>query len=333
MRRLVLIAALPLLAATPALAQHEGHPPAAAPQPAQAPVQSDDSDADDAMEAMDWPTEVPAGEAPQSDMPGMAGIDHAAMGHDAPGQAVGSEPAPAPPTDYAAEQFYDPSVMAPSRAQLRQEHGGTRVSKFMVDLGEWQFRDGADGYRWDAEAWYGGDINRLVIRTEGEGETGFGIESGDVEALYSRAISPYFDLQAGIRQDVQRGARRTYATVGFEGVAPYWFDTEGALFLSDEGDLLGRLEGSYDLRLTQRWILQPRAEVNLSSEDIPEMGIGSGVSTVELGLRLRYEVRREFAPYIGVSFDRKLGATADFARAIGEDDEATSLVVGVRTWF
>ena len=322
MRTLIVAVVLPLLLATPALAQHEGHTPPPASTPAQAPATTE-PEADEAM-SMDWPTELPAGEPAQDSM---AGMDHGATD-----EAVGNEPPPPAPTDYAAEQFY-PAAMQPSRDQLRREHGGSTVSSVMLNVGEWQVRDGENGYRWDGEAWFGGDINRVVVKTEGEGEAGFGIETGDVQLLYSRAVTPYYDLQVGLRQDIQRGPSRTYATVGFEGLAPYWFETEGALFLSDEGELSGRLEGSYDLRLTQRWILQPRAEMNVYAEDIPELGVGSGVSNIELGLRLRYEIRREFAPYIGVNFDRKLGGTADFARAAGEDAQSVNFVLGVRAWF
>ena len=126
---------------------------------------------------------------------------------------------------------------------------------------------------------------------------------------------------------------RTYATVGFEGLAPYWFEVEGALFLSDKGDLLARAEAYYDQRITQRLILQPRAELNFAAQDDRRRGVGSGISDLELGLRLRYELAREFAPYVGVSWDRKLGDTARFARAAGEGASDTSLVAGVRFWF
>jgi copper resistance protein B len=136
-----------------------------------------------------------------------------------------------------------------------------------------------------------------------------------------------------VRYDFKPNPSRTYATLGFEGLAPYWFDVEGAVFLSDKGDILGRLEGSYDQRITQRLILQPRVEFNLAAQDIPENGIGSGLSDVELGLRLRYEFKREFAPYVGVSYDRKLGDSARFARSDGEDVGGVSLALGVRTWF
>ena len=159
-----------------------------------------------------------------------------------------------------------------------------------------------------------------------------GVEAAEVQALYSRAVARYTDVQVGVRQDFEpRG--RTYATVGVESLFPYWFEAEGALFLSDTGDLLARIEGTYDLRLAQRLVLQPQAELGLSAQDIRETDTGSGFTHLEFGLRLRYEIRREFAPYIGVAYERSLGRTADFARAAGEDVESTSFVVGLRAWF
>jgi copper resistance protein B len=121
--------------------------------------------------------------------------------------------------------------------------------------------------------------------------------------------------------------------VGIEGLAPYWFEVEGALFLSNKGDLFARLEGSYDLRFTQQLILEPRVEVNLQAQDVPELGEGAGLSDAEVGLRLRYEVRREFAPYVGVHYERKFGDTADLARAAGEDRDDLRVVLGLRAWF
>lgn len=260
-------------------------------------------------------------------MPGMA------MPGMAMDETVGSEPAPPAPTDHAADRFFDPGAMNAARLQLHREHGGEILSKVMLNLGEYQARNGGDGYRWEGEAWFGGDINRLVIKSEGEASVRGGVDSGELQALYSRAVTPYFNLQAGVRQDFEPQPRRTYAVLGVEGVAPYWFDVQSALFVSDRGEVLGRLEGTYDLRLTQRLILQPRVETNLAAQSIPEIGVGAGVSDVELGLRLRYEIRREFAPYIGVSFEQKFGAGADFARAHGEDASQTSIVFGVRAWF
>lgn len=246
---------------------------------------------------------------------------------------AGDAPAPLPPSDHYADRLFPTAEMDRARAKSMREQGGRTVYQVMFNLAEYQALAGRDGYRWDGEAFVGGDINRFWLKSEGEGAFGDRLESAEVQALYSRAIGPYFNLQAGVRQDFGQGANRTYATVGFEGLAPYLFEVEGALFLSNEGDLLGRLEGYYDQRITQRLVLQPRVELNLSAQDVPENRLGSGLTNAELGLRLRYEIIRQFAPYIGVSYAAKTGRTADFARADGEDPTTTSFVAGVRLWF
>jgi copper resistance protein B len=235
--------------------------------------------------------------------------------------------------DHYADRLFPPAEMTQSRMAMMHEQGGQAFSQVMFNLAEVQVRQGRDGYRWDGEGWFGGDINRLTIKSEGEGVFRQGVESAEIQALYSRAIGPYFNLQAGVRHDFQPSPSRTYATIGFEGLAPYWFEVEGAAFLSDKGDILGRLEGYYDQRLTQRLVLQPRVELNLSAQNVPENRIGSGLVDVELGLRLRYEITRQFGPYIGVSYEAKTGRTADYSRAAGEDPTTTSLVAGVRIWF
>jgi len=245
---------------------------------------------------------------------------------------VGTASAPAAISDNLADGVFARPAMDRARTILASEHGGMPVSKTMLNLAEARLGDGG-GYHWDGEAWYGGDLNRLVLKSEGEGTWSDGVEDAEVQALYSRAVGVYTDLQVGVRHDFEPGPQRTYATVGFETLAPYWFDVEGAVFLSDKGEVLARLEGSYDLRLAQRLVLQPRAELNFAGEDIPARGIGSGLTDAELGLRLRYEIRREFAPYVGVVWSRKVGDTAGFARAAGEDVEDTRLVVGLRAWF
>ena len=274
--------------------------------------------------------------------------EHAAMGHCTPKAAApvmpsveqsgtalpaGNAPAPAAPDADYADRVWGRDAMKPVRNAMMKEHGGMSYSQVMLNLAEIQIRDGKEGYHWDGEAWFGGDINRLTVKSEGEGDFGGGLEGAEVQALYSRAIGPYFNLQAGVRQDIRPEPSRTYAVIGFEGLAPYWFEIEGAAFVSDKGDLLGRIEGYYDQRITQRLILQPRLEVNLSAQNVPETRIGAGITNAELGLRLRYELRREFAPYIGVSYDRKFGRTADYARSDGGDVKAASFVIGVRTWF
>ena len=299
--------------------------------------------APEAMPGMDMAMPVPQPATIDPDCP----PEHAKMGHCTPKAMPaegatgatgtdlqpGNAPAPAPPSDWYADRIYPQTEMARSRDQMMKENGGQTLAFVSFNLAEYQARKGRDGYRWDGEAWYGGDINRLTVKSEGEGVFGKGVEAAEVQLLYSRAIDPYFNLQAGVRQDLGPKPRRTYATVGFEGLAPYWFEVEGALFLSNKGEVLGRLEGYYDQRISQRLILQPRMELNFAAQDVPENAIGSGISNIELGLRLRYEIAREFAPYIGISHDAKIGQTARYARANGEDPTATSFVAGVRFWF
>jgi copper resistance protein B len=303
-----------------------------------------------AMPGMD----MPASQAPAMDHSSMPGIsmpaaqpaqqDHSTM----PGMSMGGaenhaaasaqqidiphSPPPLPSSDHAADRYYAPGAMAEARRQLAQEHGGAMFSKVMVNLAEYQIRDGASGYRWDGQAWFGGDINRLVLRSEGEGTVNEAVESAEVQALYSRAVGVYSDIQAGLRQDFNPSGR-TYATIGAETLLPYWFEVEGAAFLSNKGELLGRVGGYYDLLLTNYVILQPRAELNFSAKNSSELHLGTGLTNAELGLRLRYEFTREFAPYIGISWDRKVGQTADFSRARGQGTEDTSLVIGIRTFF
>ena len=268
----------------------------------------------------------------------MQGMDHGAMpGTQMPpvGTALpaGNAPAPPPPMDHYADRQFSKDEMERSRDEMMRESGGKSFYQVMFNLAEYQARKGRDGYRWDGEAWFGGDINRVTLKSEGAGAFREGVESAEIQALYSHAIGPYFNLQAGVRHDFEPGRPTNYATVGFEGLAPYWFEVEGALFLSDKGDLLGRLEGYYDQRITQRFVLQPRVEFNFAAQDVPATRIGAGLSSAELGLRLRYDISRKFAPYVGVSYEAKSGQTARYARADGEDTTVTSLVAGIRLWF
>jgi copper resistance protein B len=292
MMRPFLIALLATTWAAPALAQHAGHDMGAMPGVSGAPAED----------------------------PGKAAGPPALPEHEAA--------APPPPTDHLADKIYDPVAMEGARALLRQEHGGAQVSQAMVNLLEWRARD---GYHWDGQAWFGGDLNRFVLKSEGEGDR-HGVETGELQALYSRAVGVYTDLQLGVRQDVEPKSR-TYATIGFETLLPYWIEANGALFLSSKGDVLGRAEAAVDWRLTQRLILQPRAELNFAAQDVPATATGSGLSDGELGLRLRYEIRREFAPYVGVIWAKRFGRTADYARAEGRDVSDTRVVVGLRGWF
>ncbi len=171
------------------------------------------------------------------------------------------------------------------------------------------------------------------MKTEIEGDFGRSPEQAEIQALWSHAIDPWFNLQGGVRYDFRPDPERAHLVLGIEGLAPYWFEIDAAAFLSDKGDVTARLEVEYDQRLTQKLILQPRVEFDLSAQDAPEIGLGSGLSNAEAGLRLRYEFVPEFAPYIGVAYDRAFGGTADFRRADGDDVGGWSFLVGVRTWF
>ncbi|MBL8552215.1 MAG: copper resistance protein B [Hyphomonadaceae bacterium] len=340
---LIIAAATPLMLASPAMAQTD--PPAmqmpgpTSPPQTHAPNAAEDEGEPDHAQMDHGPmdhgaVDPDAMDADATDAGAMdhSQMDHSQMDHGAAAEAVGDEPAPAAPSDYAAERFYSAEEMAAARRQLRREHGGAIVSNLMADIAEFQLGDDETRFHWEGEGWIGGDINRFVLKTEGEaGEDD--VESAEVQALYSRAIGPYFDLQAGVRYDIEPSPHRAYAVLGFEGVAPYWFETTGALFVSDQGEVSARLEGSYDARLTQRLILQPRAEINVSADDVAERAMGSGLTDVELGLRLRYDITRNVSPYIGVSYETKLGDTADYARAAGEDESDARFVAGVRARF
>jgi len=234
-----------------------------------------------------------------------------------------------------ADAYYPPEEMEAAREALREGAGGQHLFFFQADRFEYQSRrDDEEIALWDVNAWYGGRVNRIWVKSEAEFELGEGaFEEADLQLLYSRAITPYFDLQAGIRQDFEPDPMRTHAVIGIQGLAPYWFEVDGALFLSDRGELTGQFEAEYELLLTQRLILQPRTEWTWSAEDIPELEIGSGLNSAAVGLRLRYEIFREFAPYIGVEWSRSFGATADYVTAAGGRTENTALVAGIRIWF
>jgi copper resistance protein B len=266
-------------------------------------------------------------------MPAKPGMTIPGMTRNETALPAGDALAPPPPAGHYADRYFPTSEMRRARTAMMHEQGGQTLYQMMINLAEYQARAGRNGYRWSGEAWIGGDINRLWIKSEGEAVFREEVESAEMQVLYSRAIGPYFNFQTGVRHDFRPSPTRTYATVGFEGLAPYMFEVEGALFISNKGEVLGRIEGYYDQRLTQRLILQPRAQLNLSLQNVPEIRLGSGLTDAELGLRLRYEAGRQFAPYIGVSYDAKTGRTANLARADGKDPTATSFVAGARFWF
>lgn len=235
---------------------------------------------------------------------------------------------------HAADEYFDPAEMAKVRAALSKSHGEQIHTFVTAERLEYQSNDGDSLTVWEGQGWIGGDEQKFWFKTEGEYENDdSGFEEVELQALYSRAISPFWDLQMGLRHDFKPKPTRTYGVIGAQGLAPYWFELDGQLFLSEKGDLSLRLEAEYDFRLTQRLMLQPRIEVNAAFSEDEDIEQGSGLSTADVGLRLRYEIIRQFAPYIGVSWSRAFGDTADFVREEGGSRSQTSWVAGVRLWF
>jgi copper resistance protein B len=189
-----------------------------------------------------------------------------------------------------------------------------------------------DSFRWDGEAWVGTDTNRLWLKSEGTVTNGQ-VGDGSHQALYDRPISTYFDVQAGIRYDIDSGPSRGWAALGIQGLAPEWFDVELTAYASDSGHFAARLETFYELLLTNRLILEPQIELNFYSKSDPGRGTGSGFSDLDAGIRLRYEHWRKVAPYIGVVFEDRFGGTAAFARRMGETVNDVRFAVGIRSWF
>ena len=232
-----------------------------------------------------------------------------------------------------ADEYYDPAEMAESRAAVLHHHGNSPFWFVMADRFETQVHDDEESFVWDAQGYYGGDINKLFIKTEGHYSfEDDAVEEAEVQALWSRAVSPYWDIQAGLRYDIEPDGLG-HAVLGAQGLSPYLFEVDAAAFLSAEGDLTARTEVEYELLFTQRLILQPRLEASFSAQDIPEREMGSGLTDIDAGLRLRYEIKREFAPYIGVEWQKSFGDTADFMEAAGRDSEDVAFIVGVRGWF
>jgi copper resistance protein B len=199
------------------------------------------------------------------------------------------------------------------------------------DRVEWQTGSASTG-SWDNASWIGGDINRLWVRSEGRADQRR-IAAAYGEALVGRAIHPWWDVVAGVRQDFRPGPARTWAAVGVQGVAPYWFDVQATAYIGESGRTLVRVETEYELLFTNRLILQPGVEMEVHGKSDPARGIGSGLSSLDAGLRLRYEVRRELAPYLGVAWNRKFFGTADLAEAAGDEIGRTQLVLGLRMWL
>ncbi len=219
----------------------------------------------------------------------------------------------------------------PSGARAAVEDDPT-LFKFMLDELEIRDEDSGQPLVWEVQGWVGKDLRKFWFKFEGERLDG-STEESEIQALYSTAIDPFWDLQLGWRHDSQPGPVQDWAVIGVQGLAPYLFEVDLAFFVTESGDSALRLEVEYELLLSQRLILSPEIEVNLYGQNDADRSIGSGLSDAEAGLRLRYEIRRELAPYIGINWRKLFGNSADFARDEGESTDDLSLVLGVRIWF
>lgn len=202
----------------------------------------------------------------------------------------------------------------------------------LLDQLDYRAQPGEDMYAWDAQGWFGGDYNKAWLKTEGEREVGGRTEEAEIQVLYARRIAPFWYVQAGLRREAKPEPSRDSAVLAVQGLLPYRFDVEASAFLR-AGDLSGRVDAEYEILFSQRLILQPRLETNFATSSDAARAIGRGVNDVQLGLRLRYEIRREFAPYIGYTWTRRVGETADLARARGQDTSEYGIVAGFRVWY
>jgi copper resistance protein B len=217
-------------------------------------------------------------------------------------------------------------------ARMMDMDDAAALGKFVADQFEWRQGDGADGPAWDIQGWYGTDYNKLWFKSEGV-RVGSVTEDARAELLWDRIFSRWWSAQAGARHDFGEGPSRNWLALGVQGLAPYFFQIEATGYVGDSGRTAARFRAEYELLFTQRMILQPEFELNAYGKDDPDRHIGAGFSDLQLGLRLRYEIRRELAPYIGVAWLRSLGKTADQMRAAGEDPSVLQFVAGIRFWL
>lgn len=312
-------------------------------EPAQAPVPAPASAASsDSMPGMAMPSPAPAGPpavVPPSAPPreasppasttrdSMPGMDSASM----PGMpmAHGSRSASPPAPAYPAPPPQGSTASMDAAMDMADDRSYGQV---LFNQLEATHAAAGNGQAWEAQAWYGGDFNRLLLRSEGD-RSGGRIQSADAEALWSHPYAAFWNTELGVRRDFGVGPGRSWAAFGVQGIAPYWFNIEATGYVGSGQRTAARLKVEYELLITQRLILQPEFEANLYGRSDPARRIGSGLSDASLGLRLRYEIRRQFAPYIGVVWVRRMGTTATYARQDHQPVFEPQLVAGLRLWF
>lgn len=294
-----------------------GRKPASAPEPVM------DHSSMEGMDHSSMSMPMPAGDA------SMEGMDHSMMpGMDHAGMSMApTEPREAIPTLTPADRA---AAVPPSGGHT--VHDNSIQTFVLLDRLEVWNSDPGTGLAWEGQAWIGTDLSRVWLRSEGEQVDGK-LESADLEVMYGRSIARWWDVVAGIRHDFKPGASQDFAAIGVVGLAPYKFEVQATAYIGQSGQTAARFEAEYETLLTNRLILQPLVEVNLYGKNDARRGIGSGLSTVEAGLRLRYEFARRFAPYIGVVRERAFGRTADLRGLNGEAIDDTRVVAGLRIWF
>lgn len=251
--------------------------------------------------------------------------EHTSSQRDEPTESELRHVPPPPPQHVMADMSNERMI------ELMDMDDAAPFGMVLMDQFEWRKVDDENGLFWDGQAWYGRDFNKLWIKSEGErvaGDYDF-----STELLWDHIFARWWSMQAGVRHDVGEGPSRTWAAFGVQGLAPYWFEVEATMYVGEQGRTAAAFSAEYEMLLTQRLVLQPEFELSLYGKDDPQNGIGSGLSETELALRLRYEIRREFAPYIGVTWTRSYGNTADLARQAGHDVSDLQVVAGLRMWF
>lgn len=312
------------------------------------------------------PAATPAASTtPQPAPASMPGMDHSQMEGmadtapasaprpDTPPPAPSPAPSPAPAMDHGAMRMQGGSA-PPDARDPDAYSGGYRLgvgqyalgphrslhmadehlfASVLVDRLEWTHGNGSNAAAYEAQAWIGNSFDKFVVKAEGHVEHGRFVEAR-TELLWGHAVASYWDTQLGLRNDAGYGRpARNWLAFGVQGLAPYWFEVEATGYVGTEGRTALRLAGEYELLITQRLILQPRVEANLYGKNDPATGTGSGLSNGTVGLRLRYEFSRQFAPYVGVERYQAFGNTADMLRAAGGRSGETRFVAGVRMWF
>lgn len=258
--------------------------------------------------------------------------EHAAMGHCSPARMPPAEPMALPRTPIPALTDADRAAAFPALSHASMDHGEAIHHYVLLDRLEARDADPGRGQAWEGSAWIGGDIDRLWLRSEGQRTRGR-LAAADIEALYGHAVGPWWDLLLGARNDSGGGPSRQWAAIGVQGLAPYKFELSATAYAGSQGRTAARVEADYDVLLSNRLILQPRIEAWWHGRDDPATRTGAGLGSAEAGLRLRYEITRQFAPYLGVVHERRFGRSADHARADGEGPRDTRWVAGLRIWF